>query len=90
MEILESAEYRKWFASLKDTQAKLRINARIRQVKSHGALMGDVKPVGFGIYEMRFHFGPGYRVYLSLEQEALLLLLMGGDKSTQKDDIAKA
>lgn len=91
MEILASAEYRKWFASLKDGQAKLRINARIRQIKSHGGgLMGDVKPLGFGIYEMRFHCGPGYRVYLSLEQGALLLLLMGGDKSMQKDDIAKA
>lgn len=90
MEVLESAEYRRWFASLKDKQAQLRINARIRQLKSHGALMGDVKPVGFGVFEMRFHLGPGYRVYVSLERRTLLLLLVGGDKSTQKEDIAKA
>lgn len=91
MNILESFEYRKWFSSLRDKRAMFRINARIRQIKSHGALFGDVKLIGDGIYELRFHFGPGYRVYATLEEGGILLLLLaGGDKSTQKRDILEA
>ena len=56
----------------------------------HGKLLGDYKSVGDGVIELRFHFGAGYRVYCHEEKGTLLLLLIGGDKSTQEKDIEKA
>lgn len=90
VKVLKSPAYAKWFSSLQDRNAAMRINARIMQVQHHGQPLGDCKAVGEGVIELRFHFGPGYRVYVSIEESALLLLLAGGDKSSQRRDIAKA
>lgn len=90
MRLLRSPEYKKWAASLRDRKALARINARLLQIQSHGRLLGDVKPIGEGVYEIRFHSGPGYRVYVSPEGADLLLLLAGGDKSTQRHDLRRA
>ena len=90
MEIFETPHYTKWFSNLRDRTAKIRIAARLRVVASSGALTGDVKPVGGGVFELRFHVGPGYRVYVLQQGSTLLLLLIGGDKSSQIRNIAKA
>ena len=66
----------------------MRINIRIRRLSLGNP--GDVKPVGQGISEMRVDYGPGYRVYFILKENELIVLLVGGDKSTQEKDIAKA
>lgn len=61
----------------------------VARIRSAGSL-GDVKPVGEGVSEMRVHYGPGYRIYFKLRGKQLIILLIGGDKSTQKSDITKA
>jgi putative addiction module killer protein len=88
LEVRQTAVYVRWFAGLRDRQARLRIVSRIRRM-SLGNL-GDVKPVGEGVSELRIDYGPGYRVYLVQRGQALVILLAGGDKSTQSADIAKA
>jgi len=87
-EIRETDEYRRWFESLRDLNAQLRIGARIRRV-SLGNL-GDVKPVGEGVSELRVPYGPGYRVYFVRSGATVIVLLAGGDKSTQRKDIERA
>jgi len=77
-----------WLDALKDRAAKGRIVARLRKA-SHG-LLGDVKPVGEGVFEMREHFGPGYRLYFVKRGTALIVMLAGGNKSSQSKDIAHA
>lgn len=79
-----------WLKDLRDTVAKRRIVSRIDRIAYHGTLLGDCKSVGDALVELRFDVGPGYRVYASLQSGALMLLLVGGDKSTQRSDIAKA
>lgn len=69
-------------------KAKARVLARIRSAE-YGNL-GDVQPIGEGISEMRIHYGPGYRVYFMQKGKRLILLLIGGDKSSQTRDIKKA
>ena len=86
--VLRSTEFDEWLSKLKDAKGKARIIARIRSAE-HGNL-GDVQPVGSGVSEMRIHFGPGYRVYFTQRGRLLILLLTGGDKSSQKRDIRKA
>jgi putative addiction module killer protein len=71
-------------------QARARINVALRRSQLAGRLVGDLHPVGDHVFEMRFHFGPGYRVYYMQNQETVILLLAGGDKSTQTTDIGKA
>ena len=83
-------EYERWFRRLRDVQGRARISARIAKAARTGEITGDCEPVGDGVSEMRFHFGPGYRVYFQVRKVCLLLLLIGGDKSTQKEDIRKA
>ena len=78
----------KWFKKLKDRRARAKIAIRIRRV-SLGNL-GDVKPVGEGISELRIDHGPGYRVYFTQRSNQLIILLAGGDKTTQTSDIKKA
>jgi len=87
-EIRETDTYQRWFESLRDLNAQMRIAARIRRI-SLGNL-GDVKSVGEGVLELRVMYGPGYRVYLARHGERLIVLLAGGDKSTQKRDIERA
>ena len=91
MDIIQSSDYRKWIKGLQDKQTVFRINARIMRIQSEKRLVGDYKLLGNGVYELRFFFGSGYRVYGSFEHgNTLLLLLIGGDKSSQQKDIERA
>ena len=90
MEIRTTDAYDTWFRKLKDARARARINVTLRRCQLEGRLVADVKPVGGQVHEMRFHFGPGYRVYYLRHGETVVLLLIGGDKSTQAADITKA
>jgi len=77
-----------WFAELKDKTAVRRIQARIDRAEQGN--FGDCEPVGEGVSEMRIHYGPGYRVYFAQQGIEVVILLCGGDKSTQKKDIKDA
>ena len=88
VEIRQTETYSKWFDSLRDRQARARINARIRRLSLGNP--GDVKPVGEGVSELRIDYGPGYRVYYVQRGEQLVILLAGGDKGSQKRDIKTA
>jgi putative addiction module killer protein len=88
IEIRQTEQYAKWFKSLKDHNARMRIDIRIRRLSLGNP--GDVKPVGEGISELRIDYGPGYRVYFVANESEVVLLLIGGDKSSQQKDIAKA
>ena len=87
MATLRTADYARWFAGLRDAKARARIEARIVRLEAGNA--GDVKPIGKGASELRFAFGPGYRVYY-LQDRHDIVLLFGGDKSSQAADIAHA
>jgi len=78
-----------WFERLRDARGKARIDARLKVIAETGHF-GDIRSVGAGVTELRFHFGPGYRVYYTMRGEKLVLLLAGGDKSSQARDIRKA
>ena len=80
--------FSEWFKSLRDIQGKARIEARIRRLSD--GLYGDCEPVGEGVSELRMFFGPGYRVYFGEEGDNIVILLCGGDKRTQKQDIKSA
>jgi putative addiction module killer protein len=88
IEIRQTATYAKWFARLKDIRAKARIDIRIRRLSLGNP--GDVKSVGKGVSELRVDVGKGYRVYFVQRGEQFIMLLSGGDKSTQQHDIEKA
>ena len=88
IEVRQTEQYAKWFRSLKDHNARMRINIRIRRLSLGNP--GDVKSVGEGISELRVDYGPGYRVYFLMKSNELILLLTGGNKSSQVKDIAKA
>ena len=90
MRILKTDQYDRWFKKLKDAAGKARINARIRRIELAGELIGDWKPVGDKVIELRVDTGPGYRIYGHVRGSEFILLLIGGDKSTQQADIAKA
>jgi putative addiction module killer protein len=77
-----------WFTSLKDKQAVARIQARIDRAEDGN--FGDFSSVGDEILEMRIHYGPGYRLYFVQRGAELIILLMGGNKSTQEKDIRAA
>lgn len=85
---LRSEEFDAWLAGLKDKVARARIVQRIRS-SEHGNF-GDCEPIGEGVSEMRIHVGPGYRAYFTRRGEVVYLLLLGGDKSSQKHDIKRA
>ena len=88
IEIRETLTFSKWLESLRDNQARTRIQARILRLR-HGN-PGDVKPVGEGVSEMRIDHGPGYRVYFIQQGMQLIILLAGGNKNTQTKDIKLA
>jgi putative addiction module killer protein len=77
-----------WLKKLRDRRAALAVLNRLDRAKLGN--FGDAKPVGNGINEMRIFVGPGYRVYYVIRESTIILLLCGGDKSTQTQDIAKA
>lgn len=83
-----SDEFDAWLANLKDKAGRARIVLRIRSAE-HGNF-GDCGSVGDGVLEMRVHFGPGYRAYFTRREKVVYLLLLGGDKSSQKRDIKRA
>ena len=88
IETRQTEVFKAWFAGLRDRRAVQAIAGRIARVQ-RGAL-GDAQAVGEGVSEMRIHYGPGYRLYFVRRGEALVILVCGGDKSTQARDIARA
>lgn len=87
-EVVQTEEFSGWLKALRDGMARAKIAALI--TKMGRGLVGDVKPVGEGVSESRLNHGPGYRVYFISRGEELIVLLAGGDKSTQDTDIVKA
>jgi putative addiction module killer protein len=87
-EVLKTREYQEWFISLADERAQALITARVERLQVGNP--GNVKAVGNGISELRIDFGPGYRVYFTRTGRTVVLLLCGGDKSTQAKDIRRA
>lgn len=82
------SEFTTWLGGLKDGMTYRRLARRLE--KAQQGNLGDVKPVGEGVFEMREHFGPGWRMYYVQRGEVLIVMLGGGEKSTQAADIAKA
>lgn len=87
-EIRQTEQFTNWFDRLRDRDARARINVRIRRLSLGNP--GDVKPVGAGVSELRIDYGPGYRIYFVPFGEDVILLLAGGDKRTQAQDIQNA
>ena len=85
IEIRKTALFSKWVDDLRDVHARARVLARIERLAMGHA--GNVKPVGEGVSEMRIDYGPGYRVYYKNYGTALIILLAGGDKRSQRKDI---
>lgn len=88
IEVRTTEVFDKWLTNLKDRKAKARIQARIDRVEMGN--FGDVSPVGEGVSELRIFHEPGYRVYFVNQNSVVVILLSGGDKSSQQADIAKA
>ncbi len=88
IEIRKTDVFANWFNSLRDRRAKARIQARIDRLET--GHFGDIAPVGKGVNELRIFYGPGYRVYFVKQGLAIVILLSGGDKSTQSSDIVEA
>lgn len=88
METQQTPAFADWFHGLRDNKAKSKVASRIARIEI--GLMGDVKSVGDGVSEARIDFGPGYRLYFTRRGEQLIILLIGGDKSSQRRDIAQA
>lgn len=87
-EVRTTAIFDRWLAKLRDRKGQTLIAHRVRRLGA-GSL-GDVKPVAKGVSELRIHFGPGYRVYLTQRGKQIIVLSCGGDKGSQKRDIARA
>lgn len=77
-----------WVTELRDRQAVARIEKRL--IRLRGGNPGDYKAVGAGVYELRIDYGPGYRIYFAFSEQQVVLLLCGGDKTTQTADIERA
>ena len=88
VEVIESGTFRRWVGNLRDPRAVARIDARLRTVSMGN--IGDTRPVGDGVFEMRIHYGPGYRLYFIRDGATVVVLLCGGDKDSQERDIARA
>jgi putative addiction module killer protein len=88
VEVVKSATFDRWLRKLNDHRAAARVLVRIDRLAAGNP--GDAKPVGAGIFELRIDYGPGYRVYYINEAQRLIVLLCGGDKSSQDRDIAAA
>ncbi len=88
LEVRQTEIFANWFKRLRDRRAKARIQARIDRLEMGN--FGDVSPVGEGVSELRINYGPGYRVYFVQRGLVVVVLLCGGDKSSQNSDITKA
>ena len=86
--VRRTAQFSLWLKNLRDKGARGRIVSRVERLEAGN--FGDVAPVGNGVSEMRIHYGAGYRVYFIRRGEELIVLLCGGDKSSQSKDIATA
>jgi putative addiction module killer protein len=86
--VRQSEAFRNWLSRLKDSRAKAKIAARIGRIRAGN--FGDSKGVGEGVNELRINSGPGYRVYFTRRGDEIVILLCGGDKSTQAADIVSA
>ena len=87
-ELIRSATFDRWLSGLRDRRAVARIAARLDRLA--GGNPGDAQPVGDGVSELRINYGPGYRVYFIQRGPVLIILLCGGDKSSQDRDIKQA
>jgi len=88
IEVRQTTVFANWLKSLKDAKTLAMIAQRIVRIQS--GLFGDVKPVGNGVSELRINYGPGFRLYFTQKGKVLVVLLCGGNKSTQKADIKQA
>ena len=85
IEVRQTETFRAWLETLRDRRAAAKIAARLARLELGN--FGDAEPVGEGVSELRIHYGPGYRVYLVQRGEVLVVMLCGGDKSSQHRDI---
>ena len=88
IEIRQTEIFINWFNGLRDRRAKARVQVRIDRIEIGN--IGDVAPIGEGVSELRINYGPGYRVYFVQRSPVIVILLLGGDKSSQNTDIIKA
>jgi hypothetical protein len=88
IEIRKTDLFVQWLDDLKDIRGRARVQARVERLAAGNP--GDIEPVGEGVSELRIHYGPGYRVYFKKRGRELIILLAGGDKSTQDKDIKAA
>lgn len=88
IEVRQTSRFSTWLAGLRDLQARARILKRIDRAAKGNS--GDVEPVGQGVSEMKIHYGPGYRLYFVQRGSELVVLLCGGDKSSQRRDVQEA
>ena len=88
VEVRQTDSFKDWFAGLGDANVKRRIAQRIVRLQS--GLLGDVKPVGESVSELRIDYGPGHRVYFVRRQGEVIILLCGGDKRSQERDVSRA
>jgi putative addiction module killer protein len=88
LKVAQSDEFRAWLNSLRDQIVRARIGARIQRAKE--GLLGQTRALGSGLEEMKLDFGPGYRLYFARRGSQIVVLLVGGDKSTQSRDIEMA
>ena len=88
VEVRKTDVYVRWLDGLHDERARARVLARVERLLTGNA--GDVRPIGEGVSELRIDYGPGYRVYFVRRGRALVILLAGGDKGSQKADIRRA
>jgi putative addiction module killer protein len=88
IEVVKTDEFNDWLSGLRDIRAKAKVEVRIRRAALGN--FGDVKPVGDGVSEMRIDYGPGYRLYFMRRGMRLVILLCGGDKASQDNDIKAA
>ena len=87
-DLRSSKQYDKWFVKLKDSSIKIKVLARLDRVENGN--FGDFKQIGSNLFELRFFFGSGLRIYYTIQEGRVLFLLVGGDKSTQSKDIERA
>ena len=88
LEVRRTETFVRWLDDLRDVRARARVLVRVERLAAGNP--GDVKPVGEGVSEMRIDYGPGYRVYFKRQERTVVVLLAGGDKRNQRDDIETA